>query len=36
MILLWGENFANFMTKVKPELDTTYGKSQFGGFIQTD
>jgi hypothetical protein len=34
--IIMGENFANFMTKVKPELDTTYGKSQFGGFIQTD
>ena len=34
--IIMGENFANFMTKLKPELDTTYGKSQFGGFIQTD
>jgi len=34
--IIMGENFANFMTKVKPELDTTFGKSQFGGFIQTD
>ena len=34
--VIMAENFANFMTKVKPELDTAYGKSQFGGFIQTD
>ena len=34
--VIMAENFANFMSTVKPELDTTYGKSQFGGFIQTD
>jgi uncharacterized short protein YbdD (DUF466 family) len=34
--VIMAENFANFMSKTKPELDTTYGKSQFGGFIQTD
>jgi hypothetical protein len=34
--VIMAENFANFMTTTKPELDTTYGKSQFGGFIQTD
>jgi len=34
--VIMAENFANFMTTTKQELDTTYGKSQFGGFIQTD
>ena len=34
--VIMAENFANFMSTVKPELDTTYGKSQFGGLIQTD
>ena len=34
--VIMAENFANFMSTIKPELDTTYGKSQFGGFIQTD
>jgi len=34
--VIMAENFANFMSTVKPELDTTYGKSQFGGFIQSD
>jgi len=34
--VIMAENFANFMSTVKPELDTAYGKSQFGGFIQTD
>ena len=34
--VIMAENFANFMTTTKEELDTTYGKSQFGGFIQSD
>ena len=34
--VIMAENFANFMTTTKEELDTAYGKSQFGGFIQTD
>jgi len=34
--VIMAENFANFMSKTKTELDSTYGKSQFGGFIQTD
>ena len=34
--VIMAENFANFMSTTKQELDTTYGKSQFGGFIQTD
>jgi len=34
--IVMAENFAEFMSKTKKELDTTYGKSQFGGFIQQD
>jgi len=34
--VIMAENFANFMSKTKTELDSTYGKSQFGGFIETD
>ena len=34
--VIMAENFANFMSKTKTELDTTYGKSQFGGFIEQD
>ena len=34
--VIMAEHFANFMSKTKTELDTTYGKSQFGGFIEQD
>ena len=31
-----GENFANFMTKTKPQIDSSFGSSQFAGFIEQD
>ena len=34
--VIMAENFANFMSTTKKELDDSYGKKQFGGFIQTD
>ena len=30
------ENFANFMTKTKPQIDSSFGSSQFAGFIEQD
>jgi hypothetical protein len=30
------ENFANFMTKTKPQIDSGFGSSQFAGFIEQD
>ena len=34
--VIMAENFANFMSKTKKELDDSYGKEQFGGFIEQD
>ena len=30
------ENFANFMSKIKPQIPDNFGKTQFAGFIEQD
>ena len=34
--IVLAENFANFMTKTKPQIDSGFGSSQFAGFIEQD
>ena len=34
--IVLAENFANFMTKTKPQIDSSFGSSQFAGFIEQD